>query len=159
MPRWCSTQQTYPPRKPPRRSFFISSERASLEWKHKPSSPHRGRLGPSSPRHEIPCRDERDRTGVRLPGGPAFGRLRNHYQKVMVGTDIVLAIVLTGVSSFLQFQGGNVDPSLVGILLIGSVAGGLLGSYLSARIPVLWLRRLLCGILLATGARMVRARA
>jgi len=77
----------------------------------------------------------------------------------MVGTDIVLAIVLTGVSSFLQFQGGNVDPSLVGILLIGSVAGGLLGSYLSARIPVLWLRRLLCGILLATGARMVRARA
>jgi len=77
--------------------------------------------------------------------------------KVMVGTDIVHAIVLTGVTSFLQFQVGNVDPSLVGILLIGSVPGGLLGSYLSTRIPVLWLRRLLCGILLATGARMLWA--
>jgi uncharacterized membrane protein YfcA len=77
--------------------------------------------------------------------------------KVMVGTDIVHAIVLTGVTSFLQFKVGNVDPLLVGSLLVGSVPGGLLGSYLSARIPVLWLRRLLCGILLATGARMLWA--
>jgi len=77
--------------------------------------------------------------------------------KVMVGTDIVHAIVLTAVTSFLQFKARNVDPSLLGILLIGSVPGGLLGSYLSTRIPVLWLRRLLCGILLASGARMLWA--
>lgn len=77
--------------------------------------------------------------------------------KVMVGTDIVHAVVLTGVTSFLHFRLGNVDFSLVGCLLIGSIPGGLLGSYLSTRVPVLWLRRILCAILLTTGARMLWA--
>src|SRR6266567_442847 len=77
--------------------------------------------------------------------------------KVMVGTDIVHAIVLTGVTSLLHFRLGNVDPRLVGALLIGSIPGGLLGSHLSTRVPVLWLRRILCTILLATGARMLWA--
>lgn len=77
--------------------------------------------------------------------------------KVMVGTDIVHAVVLTGVTSFMHFKLGNVDPSLVGALLIGSIPGGLLGSHLSTRVPVPWLRRLLCAMLLATGARMLWA--
>jgi uncharacterized protein len=77
--------------------------------------------------------------------------------KVMVGTDIVHAVILTGVTSFLHFRLGNVDPKLVGCLLIGSIPGGLLGSQLSTRVPVLWLRRILCAILLATGARMLWA--
>ena len=77
--------------------------------------------------------------------------------KVMVGTDILHAVVLTGVTSLLHFHLGNVDLSLVGYLLIGSVPGAILDSYLSARVPVLWLRRLLCAILMATGARMVWA--
>ena len=77
--------------------------------------------------------------------------------KVMVGTDIVHAVVLTGVTSILHFRLGNVNTSLVGCLLIGSIPGGLAGSYLSARVPVLWLRRILCAILLATGARMLWA--
>jgi len=77
--------------------------------------------------------------------------------KVMVGTDIAHAVVLTGVTTFLHFRLGNVDPSLVGYLLIGSLPGGLVGSYLSTRVPVLWLRRILCAILLATGARMLWA--
>jgi uncharacterized membrane protein YfcA len=77
--------------------------------------------------------------------------------KVMVGTDITHAVVLTGVTSFLHFRLGNVDTSLVGYLLIGSIPGGLVGSYLSTRVPVLWLRRILCAILLATGARMLWA--
>jgi len=75
--------------------------------------------------------------------------------KVMVGTDIVHAVALTGVTSFLHFRLGNVNLPLVGCLLIGSIPGGLLGSYLSTRMPVLWLRRILCAILLATGARML----
>ncbi|HEX6505135.1 MAG TPA: sulfite exporter TauE/SafE family protein [Terriglobales bacterium] len=77
--------------------------------------------------------------------------------KVMVGTDIVHAVLLTGITSMLHFHLGNVDLGLVGCLLIGSIPGGLLGSQLSTRVPMLWLRRILCAILLATGARMLWA--
>jgi hypothetical protein len=77
--------------------------------------------------------------------------------KVMVGTDIVHAVLLTGCTSVMHFRLGNVDPSLVGYLLIGSIPGGLIGSHLSTRVPVLWLRRILCVILLTTGARMLWA--
>ncbi len=78
--------------------------------------------------------------------------------KVMVGTDIVHALLLTGVTSFLHFKiNNNIDIHLVGALLIGSIPGGLLGSYLSTRVPVPWLRRILCAVLLATGARMLMA--
>jgi hypothetical protein len=73
----------------------------------------------------------------------------------MVGTDIVHAVVLTGVTSLMHFRLGNIDPYLVGTLLIGSVPGGIAGSHLSARMPVPWLRRILCTVLLATGARML----
>jgi len=77
--------------------------------------------------------------------------------KVNVGTDIVHAVVLTGVTGFLHLKLGNVDPNLVLALLVGSIPGGLMGSYLSTRVPVLWLRRILCFILLITGARMIWA--
>lgn len=77
--------------------------------------------------------------------------------KVMVGTDIVHAMILTGVTGFLHFRLHNVDPTLVASLLIGSIPGGLMGSYLSTRVPTPWLRRILCGLLLATGARMLWA--
>jgi uncharacterized membrane protein YfcA len=77
--------------------------------------------------------------------------------KVNVGTDIVHAVILTGVTGFLHFRAGNVDPSLVITLLIGSVPGGLIGSHLATRLPMLWLRRLLCALLLITGARMLWA--
>src|SRR5580692_8104142 len=75
--------------------------------------------------------------------------------KVNVGTDVVHAVILTGVTGFLHFRLGNVDPHLVLSLLIGSIPGGLLGSHLSTRVPVLWLRRILCTLLLLTGARML----
>jgi uncharacterized membrane protein YfcA len=77
--------------------------------------------------------------------------------QVMVGTDIVHAVALTGVTSLLHYRLGNVNLALVGSLLIGSIPGGLLGSHLSTRVPVLWLRRILCAVLLATGARMLWA--
>jgi uncharacterized membrane protein YfcA len=75
--------------------------------------------------------------------------------KIMVGTDITHAVILTGVTSLLHWRLGNVNLPLVGCLLIGSIPGGLIGSYLSTRVPVLWLRRILCVVLLATGARML----
>jgi uncharacterized membrane protein YfcA len=77
--------------------------------------------------------------------------------KVMVGTDIVHAVALTGMTSLMHFRLGNVDLHLVVALLVGSIPGALLGSHLSTRVPVLWLRRMLCTILLATGARMLWA--
>ena len=77
--------------------------------------------------------------------------------KVMIGTDIVHAVLLTGVTSLLHWRLGNVDPKLVASLLIGSIPGGLVGSHLSTRVPVTWLRRIFCAVLLATGARMLWA--
>ena len=75
--------------------------------------------------------------------------------KVNVGTDIVHAVVLTGVTGFLHFRFVNVDPRLVLSLLIGSMPGGLVGSHLASRVPMLWLRRIICALLLITGARML----
>src|ERR1017187_7172313 len=75
--------------------------------------------------------------------------------KVNVGTDIVHAVILTGVTGFLHFRLGNVNPGLVASLLIGSIPGGLLGSHLATRVPMLWLRRILCTLLLITGVRML----
>jgi len=77
--------------------------------------------------------------------------------KINVGTDIVHAVVLTGVTGLLHFRLGNVDPKLVLSLLIGSIPGGLIGSHLATRVPMLWLRRILCTLLLLTGARMLWA--
>ena len=77
--------------------------------------------------------------------------------KVMVGTDIAHAVILTGVTSMLHWRIGNIDFHLVAALLIGSIPGGLLGSHLSTHVPVPWLRRILCAVLLATGARMLWA--
>src|SRR5579871_4907395 len=53
------------------------------------------------------------------------------HPKQMVGTDIVHAVLLTGVTSILHFRLGNIDPVLVGSLLIGSIPGGIVGSHLS----------------------------
>jgi uncharacterized membrane protein YfcA len=77
--------------------------------------------------------------------------------KVNVGTDILHAVILTGVTGFLHFRLGNVDSGLVLSLLIGSIPGGLLGSHLATRMPMIWLRRILCTLLLITGARMLWA--
>src|SRR5437899_12538726 len=76
---------------------------------------------------------------------------------VMVCTDIVHAVVVVGVTSTLHWRLGNVNPALVAALLIGSIPGGLFGSYLTTRVPMPWLRRILCSVLLATGARMIWA--
>jgi len=67
------------------------------------------------------------------------------------------AVILTGVASAMHWRLGNIDPYLVGSLLLGSIPGGVLGSYLSTRVPVPWLRRLLCAVLMLTGCRMLFA--
>lgn len=73
----------------------------------------------------------------------------------LVGTDIIHAFGLTTVTSFLHLHLGTVNSGLVFPLLIGSVPGSLLGVRLSTVLPGHWLKRLLCVVLLATGARML----
>ena len=75
--------------------------------------------------------------------------------KINVGTDIVHAVILTGVTGLLHFRLGNVDSRLVGALLIGSIPGGSSARICATRVPMLWLRRILCALLLLTGARML----
>lgn len=74
---------------------------------------------------------------------------------LIVGTDIVHAVVLTGFTSLLHLRLGTVDPVLVAYLLIGSIPGALLGTRLSNLLPAPWLKRILCCVLLVTGARML----
>jgi hypothetical protein len=74
---------------------------------------------------------------------------------VMVGTDIVHAILLAGITGFLQFGLGNVDPVLVATVLIGSIPGGLLGAYLTRYLPSHVFKQTLCSVLAVVGARML----
>jgi uncharacterized protein len=73
--------------------------------------------------------------------------------QTLVGTDIVHAAILTCFTSLLQLKLGNVDPSLVLALVIGSIPGAFVGLRLCNWLPSLWLRRVLCVVLLLVGAR------
>lgn len=74
---------------------------------------------------------------------------------MMVGSDIMHAVLLAGLTSFLQFKLGNVDFPLVACVLIGSVPGGLLGAHLTSLVSSSRLRQILCALLMAVGARML----
>jgi uncharacterized membrane protein YfcA len=74
---------------------------------------------------------------------------------VLVGTDIVHAVILTGFTSLLYLRLGTVDFGLIVPLLIGSIPGALIGVRLSTQLPSPWLKRMLCVALLATGVRML----
>lgn len=74
---------------------------------------------------------------------------------MMVGTDIVHAVLLAALTSILQYRLGNVDFALVLSVVLGSVPGGLLGAYLTSHVPSLRLKQLLSAILMAVGARML----
>ena len=74
---------------------------------------------------------------------------------LMVGTDIVHAVLLAGVTGLLQFRLGNVNLQLVACVVIGSIPGGLLGAYLTNHVPSTRLKQILCTVLVAVGARML----
>jgi len=74
---------------------------------------------------------------------------------MMVGTDIIHAVMLAGLTGLLQFRLGNVDFGLVLCVLIGSVPGGLLGAYLTNHVSSSRLKQILCTLLMAVGARML----
>ena len=74
---------------------------------------------------------------------------------LMVGTDIVHAVLLAGLTGLLQYRLGNVNLHLVACVVIGSVPGGLLGAYLTNYVSSIRLKQVLCTLLVAVGARML----
>jgi len=72
----------------------------------------------------------------------------------IAGTDIAHAVPLTTIAGLGHFALGNVDVLLLASLLMGSVPGIVLGSYMSGRFPDHIVRRLLATVLLVVGVRI-----
>jgi len=73
----------------------------------------------------------------------------------LVGTDIVHAIPLTVVAGTGHLLMGNVDFKLLGVLLVGSIPGILVGSLISTRAPEGVLRGVIATVLVAAGVKMM----
>ena len=73
----------------------------------------------------------------------------------VVGTDLAHAIPLTALAGLGHWQLGNVNFTLLGSLLIGSLPGIWLGSHASAKIPDKILRPLLAALLMLIGFKFV----
>jgi uncharacterized protein len=69
----------------------------------------------------------------------------------VVGTDIFHAAVLLWAAGLAHWVGGNVDFSLAGNILLGSVPGVVIGSALSGRAPQAFLRTALGLVLVGSG--------
>jgi uncharacterized membrane protein YfcA len=73
----------------------------------------------------------------------------------IVGTDVFHAAILLSVTAVGHAEGGAVDWSLAAVLLMGSIPGVALGSWMSPRIPANALRAGLASVLLLTGLTLV----
>jgi len=73
----------------------------------------------------------------------------------LVGSDIAFATFLLPVAAIGNFLLGNVDLHLAANLLLGSLPGVVLGSYLCRRLPEAVLRPAVAGILIFAGTRLV----
>ena len=72
----------------------------------------------------------------------------------LVGTDIAHAIPLSLLAGLGHLSLGNLDPTLLGSLLAGSIPGVIAGSLIGARAPVAMIRTCIALVLLAVAARM-----
>jgi uncharacterized protein len=73
----------------------------------------------------------------------------------IVGSDIAHAVPLTLVGGFGHWIIGDVNPILLGNLLIGSIPGVIIGSFLSSRASDKWLRPALAAVLIISGLRLL----
>jgi uncharacterized membrane protein YfcA len=73
----------------------------------------------------------------------------------IVGSDIAHAVPLTLLAGAGHWYLGDVNWQLLGSLLIGSIPGILLGSYLAPRLPETGLRPVLASVLLLVGGKLV----
>ena len=74
---------------------------------------------------------------------------------VIVGTDIAHATVLSLVVGLAHMTQGNVDFGLAGTLLLGSIPGVLVGSYLARWLPGKPLKVILACMLIFVGVRLL----
>lgn len=72
----------------------------------------------------------------------------------IVGTDIAHAVPLTLVAGIGHWATGSVDWGLLGVLLVGSLPGILIGSYLSHRVPEAALRLVLAATLVLVAGNL-----
>jgi uncharacterized membrane protein YfcA len=72
----------------------------------------------------------------------------------LVGSDIAHAVPLTLIAGIGHWFLGSIDVVLLVSLLVGSIPGVIIGSYISARIPDKVLRPVLAGTLAVVGARL-----
>jgi uncharacterized membrane protein YfcA len=80
---------------------------------------------------------------------PALGTSR------IVGTDIAHAVPLTLVAGLGHWWLGDIDWTLLGSLLIGSLPGIWIGSHLSTRVPERALRPILATLLVVIGSKLI----
>ena len=76
---------------------------------------------------------------------------------IIVGTDLFHAVILTGVAGAGHYTMGSVDLALLGYLLIGSLPGVFVGSYLGAKLSPKVMQPIMGSVLFAIGLRFVLA--
>ncbi len=72
----------------------------------------------------------------------------------LVATDIVHAIPLAIFAGLGHLYAGNVNFTLLGTLLLGSIPGVIAGALLSSRLPQAWVRTLLVIVLFVVGVKL-----
>jgi uncharacterized membrane protein YfcA len=72
----------------------------------------------------------------------------------IVGSDIAHAVPLTLVAGIGHWALGSVDWALMGVLLIGSLPGIIIGSYCAVRVPETVLRLLLATVLILVASKL-----
>ena len=73
----------------------------------------------------------------------------------IVGSDIAHAVPITMIAGLGHWLLGSVNVPLLASLLVGSIPGIVVGSYLTRRIPEHYLRPILAGTLVLVGAKLV----
>jgi len=73
----------------------------------------------------------------------------------IVGSDLAHAVPLTLVAGLGHWLLGNIDWSLLGALLAGSLPGIWLGSHFAVKVPERWLRSGLAALLVLIGTKLV----
>lgn len=72
----------------------------------------------------------------------------------IVGSDIAHAVPLTLIAGIGHWAMGSVDWQLMGVLLIGSLPGIVIGSYCAVRVPETALRLMLAAILIVVAGKL-----